>query len=270
MLRVVVVDDEWPARNYLVELLEQTGAAEVVAAVSTVAEAQQAVSPQAGAGVDVAFVDVQLSGGASDHSGLRWVREACREPCAPRFVLATAYEQHAIEAYALGVADYLVKPFTAQRVAACVQRLHAHTAQLDHPSGHLSGRPSGLASGTMPARIAARRQRSIVFLELGEVWACEASERLTYVHSARGRFDLDLSLATIGSSFGRTLIRVHRNWLVNTSRVLELEREAGDIALFVGAITGGERAGVRVPVAKERAGEIRDLLLAGACGIRQG
>ena len=44
-------------------------------------------------------------------------------------------------------------------------------------------------------RVVARRQRALVFLDLDEVWACEASERLTYVHSSRGRFDLDLTLS---------------------------------------------------------------------------
>ncbi len=262
MLRVVVVDDEWPARNYLVELLQRTGAAEVVAAVATVTEARQALAPQVGASIDVVFVDVQLSQAANDHGGLRWVREASREPHSPRFVLATAYKQHAVEAYDLGVADYLVKPFTQQRVAACVERLHS------------LGSPRGLASdrvaGVMPLRIAARRQRAIVFLELDEVWACEASERMTYVHSARGRYDLDLTLSAISSSFGRTLLRVHRNWLINAGRVLELERGAGDMSLFVGSVAGGDRTGVRVPISKERATEIRELLLAGARGVRQG
>lgn len=256
-LRVVVVEDEWPARNYLVELLQQTGAAEVVAAVATLAEAQQALAPHAGAGIDVAFVDIQLTARSGDHSGLDWVREASADPRAPMFVLATAYKQHALEAFDLGVADYLVKPFTPQRVAGCVQRLLAR-AQPRKPAA------------AIPLRIAARRQRVIVFLELDEVWACEASERLTYVHSARGRYDLDLTLSAIGSSFGRTLLRVHRNWLVNAARVLELEREAGEMSLFVGAVTGPDKAGVRVPVAKERAGEVRELLLATARGVRQG
>ena len=256
MLRVLVVEDEWPARNYLVELLQQTGAAEVVAAVATCAEAEQALAPQSGAVIDAAFVDVQLSGRADDLSGLAWIRSAAGDARAPMFVLATAYKQHAIEAYDLGVADYLLKPFTPQRVAACVQRLVARRQPPDHATA-------------IPLRIAARRQRAIVFLELDDVWACEASERLTYVHSARGRYDLDLTLSAIGASFGRTLLRVHRNWLVNAARVLELEREAGDMNLLVGSALGASPPGVRVPVAKERAAEVRERLLSTARGVRQ-
>jgi DNA-binding LytR/AlgR family response regulator len=74
--------------------------------------------------------------------------------------------------------------------------------------------------------------------------------------------------SAIGASFGRTLMRVHRNWLINPSRVVELERENGDTNLLVGVVDGTDKTGVRVPVAKERAVAVRDALLAGTRGIR--
>lgn len=238
------------------ELLQQTRQADVVAAVATVDEALQALEPAAQAAIDVAFVDVHLKARKGDESGLAWVRSASRLPGAPMFVLATAHGQHALEAFDLGVVDYLLKPFTPQRVADCVGRL-------------IGRRPTASACTSMPQRIAARRDRVIVFLDLQEVWACEAADRLTFVHSARGRFDLDLTLSAIGASFGRTLMRVHRNWLVNPSRVVELDREGGETNLFVGIVDGQQKVGVRVPVAKERAVAVRDALLAGTSGLRQ-
>jgi two-component system response regulator LytT len=255
LLRVLIVEDEWPARNYLVELLQKTERAEVVAAVATVREAQQALEPNAPAAIDAAFVDVRLHARKGDESGLVWLRSTARAPGAPMFVLATAYEQHALEAFDLGVVDYLLKPFTPRRVDECVERL-------------VQRRPPDEQAASVPLRIAARRDRAIVFLELPDVWACEAADRLTFVHSGRGRFDLDLTLSAIGSSFGRTLLRVHRNWLINPSRVLELERDAGDTSVYVGQAVGPDKSGVRVPVAKERAVAVRDALLAGARGVR--
>jgi hypothetical protein len=52
--------------------------------------------------------------------------------------------------------------------------------------------------------------------------------------------------------------------------VLELERDGGEMSLFIGSAAGPEKIGVRVPVAKERAAEVRELLLASARGVRQG
>src|SRR5258708_23305670 len=122
-LRALVVEDEWPARNYLVELLEGSGLAEVVGAVGSLEQARQALAGDAaGRGVDVCCVDGALEGGPTGESGLSLVRSFAAGG-APTFVLATAYAQHAIEAFELGVADYLLKPFNEERVVQCLRRL---------------------------------------------------------------------------------------------------------------------------------------------------
>jgi DNA-binding LytR/AlgR family response regulator len=191
-LRALVVEDEWPARNYLVELLESSQLAEVVGAVGTVDEAKQALASDAlGAGLDVVFVDVALEGTDREESGLTLVRAAstAREALdGPMFVLATAYEQHALEAFELGVVDYLLKPFSEERVVQCLRRLNQR-------------RPRATVAG--PSRIVARRKRSLVFLEAHEIWAFEAADRLTFVHTTHGTFDIDLSLAAVEASFAR-------------------------------------------------------------------
>ena len=252
--RTLIVEDEWLARSYLVELLQGTGLAEVVAAVATLAEAEQALDAASAVGIDAAFVDIQLAGRPGDDSGLAWVREKSGRVGAPRFVLATASKQHAVEAFELGVADYLVKPFTEERVLECLHRLRGPgTAIRAHPP---------------PTKVVARRQRALVFLELDEVWACEAAERLTYVHSSRGRFDLDLTLSAIAQSFGRTLLRVQRNWLINPARVLELERLSGETTLLVG-VPGSGCDALRVPVSRDRTPAIRELLMANSAGVRK-
>jgi two-component system response regulator LytT len=233
-LRALVVDDEWTARNYLVELIEASDDAVVVGAVATVEDARQAIEAIA---PDVVFVDVQLVG--SDEDGIALVREAR----APAFVLATAHPQHALDAYQLGVVDYLLKPFTAERVANCLKRVRARVSP---------------RTATAPVRVVGRRKRALVFLRLDEVWAFEAAERLAYVHAARGRFDVDLSLAALEASFAAAVVRVHRNWLVNIAHVLELEQGT---ELLVGQ-------GLRVPVARERAAVVRELLLADTAGVR--
>ena len=119
------------------------------------------------------------------------------------------------------------------------------------------------------SRIVARRKRSLVFLELPEIWAFETADRLTYVHTQHGVFDVDLSLTAIEASFGRAFTRVHRRWLVNASHIKELERDGDETRLFVGAALRDDSQGVRVPVARERAVAVRSALLANATGLRR-
>src|SRR5882762_4447804 len=242
-LRTLVLEDEWPARNYLVELIEATQLAEVVGAVASLAEAREAL---AALPVDVVFVDVQLAGG---ETGLELVQQL---PGGPAFVLATAFSQHALKAWDLGVVDYLLKPFSEERVEQCLRRI--------------AGRRETRRSGAL--RVVARRKRNLVFLDPADIWAFEASDRLSFVHSRLGKFDIDLSLAAIENSFGRSLMRVHRNWLVNLDFARELEREEGETTLFIGTSLGNEGQGIRVPVSRDRAQPVRAALLANATGLR--
>jgi DNA-binding LytR/AlgR family response regulator len=268
-LRALVLEDEWPARNYLVELLEGTGLAEVVGAIASVDEARAVLAAaRTGVSVDVVFVDVQLMPDG-DGAGLDFIREMSRAGDAPLFVLATAFKEHALEAFELGVADYLLKPFTEERVEACLERLLARQS-------HVDSQPP-----PTPLRIVARRGRGLVFLDPSEVWAFEAADRLTSVHTAHGTFDVDLSLSAIEASLGRSFARVHRNWLVNAAHIKRLDRDGNETTVFVGialdAVDEGKspnergvvKSGLTVPVARERAQGVREMLLSNAMGVRR-
>src|ERR1700738_4837450 len=194
LLKVLVLGDEGPTRNYLVKLLEGTRRAEVIGAVATLDEAREAL---AGSQADVVFVDVQLAATGDSRTGLDLIRSMAGEPLAPMFVLATASSEHSLEAFDLGVVDYILKPFTEERVEQCLRRLLERRA------------PRAQAV----RRVVARRKKSLVFLDPETIWAFEAADRLTFVHSPDGQFDIALSLAAIEASFGRAVFRVHRNWL---------------------------------------------------------
>jgi two-component system response regulator LytT len=248
-LRALVVEDEWPAREYLIELLLGTGQVDVVAAVATAAEARQALGPE-GVDVEVAFVDINLVSSGGSEAGLPLVREQARRPGSPLFVLATAWKQHAAEAYELDVVDYLGKPFSEERVRECVARVLRRRP-------HSQGAPAG--------RVVARSKHGLVFLRPQEVLAFEASERLSFVHAREGRFDVDLSLAALEASLGPAWLRVHRNWLVNQEHVGALERDELGTILVVGSA----EVSLRVPVARDKLQKVRETLLSGATGIRR-
>ena len=252
-LRALVIEDEEVRATIWSSCSRGTGTVEVVGALATADDALRALEAAPGEGVlDVAFVDVQLVGSAVDDEGLAVVREVARRPGAPMFVLATASRKHALEAFELGVVDYLLKPFTERRVGECVARVAARRREAEPPRT------------SPPARIVARRKRALVFLRPDEVWAFEAAERLAFVHTARGRLDVDLSLTAVEASLGRALLRVHRNWLVNKLHVNELEGHGSETELLV----GGPGEGLRVPVARERAQAVREALLDNTMGVR--
>src|SRR2546430_7722370 len=250
LLRALVLEDEWAARNYLVKLIEGTHRAEVIGAVASLDEAREAM---AGSSVDVVFVDVQLAATGDSRTGLDLIREMAGEPLAPLFVLATASSQHGLEAFDLGVVDYILKPFTEERVEQCLERL------LERRAPRAQG----------PRRVVARRKKSLVFLDPATIWAFEAADRLTFVHAPEGKFDIDLSLAAIEASFGRALFRVHRNWLGNLAYVKELERDFGGATVTVGREIGPEGRSIHVPASQDRSKALRAPLLENATRPRR-
>jgi DNA-binding LytR/AlgR family response regulator len=122
-----------------------------------------------------------------------------------------------------------------------------------------------IAQSPAVRRVAARAGTSLVFLQIDEVWAFEASSRLTFVHTRRGRFDVDLSLTALEASLGPTLLRVHRNWLVRPESVSSLERANGETVLRVGEPDGS----IEIPVARDRAMLVREALLDASVGLRK-
>jgi DNA-binding LytR/AlgR family response regulator len=257
LLPALVVEDEWVARDYLTRLINASGLAHVVGAVESVDDAEPFLTQRSGLPL-VVFVDISLVGSTRD--GLDLLRAHAGDTSSS-FVLATALQSHTLEAFALGAVDYLLKPFSEERLRNCLTRVGARMLA----SALATCAPT--APAALPAtRIVARNKRNLVFLDLDEVWAFESADRLTVVHSARGALDLDVSLVSLEQAFGDHLLRVHRRWLVHVRYIQELERDDGDSALLVGAIDGPR---LRVPIARERVLALRTSLVDEALGLRR-
>lgn len=247
-LRALILEDEWAARNFLVELVENSELAHVGAAAADVETASAALrgTPTP---FDVAFVDVHLVGDpSSEVAGLHWIAEVVRSANPPRIIITTASKEHAIRAFELGATDYLLKPFTLERVKNALGRVTALGRRAPDPA---------------PPRLAARSGRAIVFLRRDEAVAFEADGRLCFVHTGAGRYDIDLSLTALEAVLGDGWLRPHRGWLVALGAVRRIERDGGETTLIVG------EEELAVPVARERATAVRDRLLAHSVGLRR-
>jgi two-component system, LytTR family, response regulator LytT len=245
ILRAVLLDDERAARSYLAELLSSIEGVAVVGAFESAAPVLDLL--EQGESVDVVFVDIELGGTPGDTSGLAVAERIARTTPAPHLVLATAHPQHALAGFALGAVDYLVKPWARDRIDQCIARI----------------RESRPARGASPERVAARSGKGIRLIPIEEVLAFEAADRLTFVHTERDRLTLDLTLAVISSAFGERFARVHRQWLVATEQVRELQTTVTGLQLLL-----GER--LYAPVSSERTREVRELILQGTLGLRRG
>lgn len=219
VLRALIVDDEKPARDELAYLLGDHPDVEVDQAAS----ASQALAAMATGRPDVVLCDIHLPG--SD--GFDILRQAQDLPHVPLFVFVTAFDQHAIQAFEQNAVDYLLKPVSAERLAASLDRVRRRlvadrTKVL--PEG-LEPLLAGLGRTPPLARLAVSQNGRIRLLPARDVVLIEAEDKEVMALTDQGRLACH-GLPTLTRAeerlAGQPFFRVNRAVMVNLERIAEL------------------------------------------------
>ena len=198
-MRVLIADDEPLARTRLEMLLRDCPGTELVGSVAS-ASAALAALPELKP--TVLLLDIGMPG----VDGLALAERIARMTPPPQVVFCTAYAQHALRAYELKAADYLLKPVRIERLREALERarkLHIESA-VARP--HLSGMVRG-------ARLR---------VPLDEVIALLANEKYVTVHHQGGTLLIEDSLRTLEQAHPERWLRLHRSCLIPRERLLGL------------------------------------------------
>jgi two-component system response regulator AlgR len=195
--RTLIVDDEPLARARLASLLGECANVEIVGSVADGEAALVAISELQ---PDVLLLDINMPG--IDGVSLAH-RLAGRTR--PQVIFCTAYEAHALKAFELGAADYLLKPVRLERLREALQRAQRRLADTPRePTAYLHGRLRG----------------EQVRIALDDVICLLADEKYVVVHHRRGELLIEESLRQLEEAHPEQLIRLHRNCLVPPARLL--------------------------------------------------
>jgi two-component system LytT family response regulator len=223
LLRVLVVDDEEPARHRLIDLLRQdAGVGQILEATDGLA-AVDAIERER---PDLVFLDVQMP----ELDGLGVV-DAVGAADMPLTVFVTAYDQHAVRAFEANALDYLLKPFSDERHEATMARVRARLSERDLRG--FSQRLLDLASAKAASAPAAARfwDRLVVkhggttrFVRAAEIDWIEGAGVYATVHVGRASFLYRCALNELADRLDpRRFVRVHRSAIVNLESVVQLE-----------------------------------------------
>ncbi len=218
-IRVLVADDEAPARQRIIDLLRRDAqidcileAADGLAAVEMI-EAQRP---------DLVFLDVQMP----EMDGLA-VIDAIGATQMPLTIFVTAYDQHAIRAFEANALDYLLKPFSDERFEAAMARAKA---RLDERNLRDFGqRVMKMASSTPPScrpwdRLVVKSGGATRFIRVVEIDWIEAAGVYVNLHVAGKQLLYRTALNDLADRLdSRRFVRVHRSAIVNIESILQLE-----------------------------------------------
>jgi two-component system LytT family response regulator len=237
-LRCLIVDDELLARHRMQRLLLLQDDVVVVGVCSDAASALVAVDDGE---VDVVFLDIHMPG----LSGLEAAERLPDGDRRPAVVFATAWADHAVDAFALGAVDYLLKPIDEARLARAIER--ARKARPRTPAPASTTTQETLAPLSIPTR------RGVVLVPPGDVTHAVLENDLVTVYGRDGAvYVTDFSVADLEERLpADRFMRVHRRALVNLWLVTLLEPlETGGYT----AVLPGEH---RVTVSRAAGRELR-------------
>jgi two-component system response regulator AlgR len=210
-LKVLIVDDESPARERLRSMLAEIADIEVI---GEAANGHEALTATSNLNPDVVLLDVRMPG----MDGLEAARHlnVLEEP--PAVIFTTAYDQYAVQAFEAHAVGYLLKPVRREQLAASLVRAGRLTrAQLQK-----------LASGAEARRThnAARLREGLKLIPIEEVQYFLADQKYTTVHHLKGEDLIEDSLRLLEREFSAAFARIHRNALVSVKYLERIERDA--------------------------------------------
>jgi two-component system, LytTR family, response regulator len=227
-IRVVIVEDEPPARAKLRRLLDEHAAYRIVAEADDVSAGLAALRTHK---PDVLFLDIQLGA----ESGFGLLQRAA--PPYPLIVFTTAFHEHALRAFEFAALDYLLKPFDRERFARALLRVGERLSAHDETDGEerLRRLNADLAHTPRLSRIVVREQGRSLVVPIGDVQRLSASGNYVEVHAGVRRYLVRCTLSRFAQRLDPTeFLRVHRSHLVRGDFIAEVAPAAhGDLKLML-------------------------------------
>jgi two-component system, LytTR family, response regulator len=213
-MRVLVVDDEAPARQRLMDILRKDAS---VASVLEAADGVAAVTTIKRERPDLVFLDVQMP----ELDGLG-VIEAVGPAEMPLTVFVTAYDQHAIRAFEANALDYLLKPYSDERLEATLAR--ARTRLTETQAGNLLRLVAAARAERYLDRLVVKSAGVTRFLRVDEIDWIEGAGIYVNLHVAGKSLLYRSALTQLAASLDpERFIRVHRSAIVNIDSIVQLD-----------------------------------------------
>lgn len=217
-LKILIVDDEAPARVRLRELLGDV-AGEVPNRV--LGEADNGVTALAQVereAPDVVLVDIRMP----TMDGIELAQHLARLPQPPAVVFTTAYDVYAIQAFDLAAVDYLLKPVRAARLATALAKARA-----------VRPLPEPVAQALQPdgrSHLSCHERGRLLLIPVQDILYLKADLKYVLARTREREYLLDESLTHLEQEFAQRFIRLHRGALVAKEAIAGFERDAGEEA----------------------------------------
>ena len=210
-MKVLIVDDEQPARQRLRQLVDDTGQHVVVA---EAANGEEAVAMAALHNPDVVLLDIRMPG----VDGIETARHLNAMETPPAVVFTTAYDEYAIDAFDARAIGYVLKPVRRERL----ERALEHAARITGQMLRQLADETDLKSCRQ--HVCTREHGELRLIPISDIRYFNADQKYVTVHHSGGQSLIDDSLKILEEEFADEFVRIHRSVLVALAQIDRLEK----------------------------------------------
>lgn len=210
-MKVLIVDDEKPARDRLRQLIADFGSHEVVA---EAANGEQALSMAVTYDPDVVLLDIRMPG----VDGIETAHHLNAMASPPAVVFTTAYDEYAIDAFEARAIGYVLKPVRRERLEKALEHAARITGQM------LKQLTSESNLQSRRQHVCTRVQGELRLIPIESVSYFHADQKYVTVHHGDGQDLIDDSLKSLEDEFTDEFVRIHRGVLVAVDQIDRLQK----------------------------------------------
>lgn len=210
-MRVLIVDDEKPARDRLRQLVEDGGQHEVV---GEAGNGEQAIGMATQFNPDVVLLDIRMPG----VDGIETAHHLNSMESPPAVVFTTAYDEYAIDAFDARAIGYVLKPVRRERLERALEHAARITGQM------LTQLTSETSLKSQRQHVCTREHGQLRLIPITDIRYFNADQKYVTVHHGGGQSLIDDSLKQLEEEFGDAFVRIHRNSLVALQQIDRLEK----------------------------------------------
>ena len=212
-MRVLVVDDEKPARDRLIQILADEPEYEVV---GEAANGEETLELAAKLAPDIVLLDIRMPG----MEGIETARHLNAMESPPAVVFATAYDEYAIDAFEARAIGYVLKPVRRSRLVGALEQARRLAG------GTLREAATEAQLHTRRKHVCAYAHGELKLIPIEAISAFRADQKYVSVDHDNGRDLIDDSLKSLEAEFGDRFVRIHRSALIAVERIDRIERNA--------------------------------------------
>ena len=242
MLRAYIVDDEPLARDELKYLLARSREVEVLGESDSIEDALKDIvllKP------DIVFLDIELAG----ENGLNLAARLEDISPIPAIVFATAYDEYALQAFEVNAADYLLKPFSEERIHKTISKIKNLHIFRGEPPKEVNN--SILCKG----KIAVMAEDKIILLTCSDIVYLESYEGKCKIQTVNHLHKISDTLIGLEKKLPKTqFFRVHRSYIINIDHIMEI------LPWFNSTYNLRMSDGSKIPVSRTYVKELKQLV----------